>query len=1390
MHTKGRAMSYSRRSKSSSRASATQSTAKTTSRLAAVLLGAIASLAGASVTNAATGTWGVDALGNWSDSTKWASSTIGDGAGFTANLTFNITGARTITLDSARTIGTLNIGDLTTSSHSFTLSLSNDLTFNNSASAGVLAQNSTSFGDTISGAGQLVIAGNGTLNVTNAASGKTLTVSSGIVSGLTSGTQTLNFNNANAVSVDGIVGDGSVGGKIAVTKNGFGTAILSGTNTYTGGSTINAGVLQFNSVAAIGGSGQNVAVNSGGTAAFSYAFDQSTLTDRIVAGSKGTVALSLDYSQNLDFATSGLTNLSLGASGGSYTYNGALWTPSGNIYRLGGGGGTLVFTPALTGASNSLLVGGGLSGGTVTLVNAGTYGGGTTVTGSVGNGSAAIGSVGGAGLLQTNILSGTSTTPFGTNPSITLNNGALGLGTAGTLSGGEAVTVTGYNIAYNGHNAINLKAGSGSVTLAANTLTRVNNGVLVLNPTSGATLGTTEKVTIASGAPTVTNGMVAPFYVDGTTRNFLTYDATNGFKDITYSITGNVSSAANMTTAFASAGATDTMSLTGGSLNNAMGGNKAIYALKLSNSTGFNANAIGANGETLTLLSGGLILDMATAGSGYNFASGTVYATVNFGTAEAAIGVFGTGGTASIGNSSPFLGTGGLTIYGNGTAAASNVLITGGVTVAGGTLRVSGSNGINTNNQLNIDKAGTFQFVAANTQQFLGLSGEGLVNTTSNTPTLIVDGLTGSGTTTFSGSIQNGSGTVAFTKSGANTQVLTGANTYGGATTVNNGILRLDFSAIDAPANNIINNSTNTSALILSGGRLDVVGAAGATNSQQFSGLTAGAGNSSITVSSGTSGSANVTLGSTLTRNTGGTVNFATPASGAISTSATTTLTNGVLSTSASNPTAFATVNGTDWATVSSGVISAVSSYSTGNANYTTANNVDVTDGDSVTGITVNSLRFNSATTGLTLSGTNTVNTGGILVTAASTGASITGGTLKSNTGNELVIINNGQLTMGSVIANGAAASALTLSGSGTTTLNAANTFTGSAYINSGTVVVNNAAAFGTTAGTLNLNGGTLQSGSAVTLNAKAIALNRNFTIGGSNALTLSGVLTHGSSSNTLTVNNTAATTLTGGVVLSSTLNIAGSGNITTSGVVSGTGAINYAGTGTMTLSGAASTYTGATKVSSGTISVNTLTNEAALTAVSGAISTNTITVTSNAGLFVGQAVTGTGIASGATITGISGTTITLSGANTAAVSGTGVFGGAAITTVSGSTSGSTITVGSATGLAIGQSVIGTGIGSGATITGISGTTITLSVNNSSTTAPSGNGTFAIGATNSSLGTSTSAATNLILDGGTLKYTGAATTTNRLFTLGASGGSLDASGTGALNFQGARVDWV
>jgi autotransporter-associated beta strand protein len=61
--------------------------------------------------------------------------------------------------------------------------------------------------------------------------------------------------------------------------------------------------------------------------------------------------------------------------------------------------------------------------------------------------------------------------------------------------------------------------------------------------------------------------------------------------------------------------------------------------------------------------------------------------------------------------------------------------------------------------------------------------------------------------------------------------------------------------------------------------------------------------------------------------------------------------------------------------------------------------------------------------------------------------------------------------------------------------------------------------------------------------------------------------------------------------------------------------------------------------------------------------------------------------------------------------------------------------------------------------------------------------TLANGGQLSSIGNSSSAASNLVVHGSTLKYVGAAVSTDRLFTVGTAGGTIDASGTGPLTLS-------
>jgi autotransporter-associated beta strand protein len=266
----------------------------------------------------------------------------------------------------------------------------------------------------------------------------------------------------------------------------------------------------------------------------------------------------------------------------------------------------------------------------------------------------------------------------------------------------------------------------------------------------------------------------------------------------------------------------------------------------------------------------------------------------------------------------------------------------------------------------------------------------------------------------------------------------------------------------------------------------------------------------------------------------------------------------------------FATMGANDWALPLGGTTVMGTATYTVNVFTNPTANVAVTASEAPAAFTVNSLCFNSAAAvTLTLSGVNTVTSGGLLVDATngSSGITITGGTLTSGNTNadgthDLIFINNtassGNIVINSVIAdNGANSVGLTVGStsvalpSGSVQLGAANTFSGTTLVTAGTLQLNNSLA---------LQNATCNPSQAGTLSFGSLTAATFAGLAGSGILPLPANFT-------LTVGNNNASS-------------------SFAGTLSGAGAkLTKIGTGALTLNGASS-FSGQTTVSNGTVAL------------------------------------------------------------------------------------------------------------------------------------------------------------------------------------------------------------
>jgi filamentous hemagglutinin family protein len=644
-------------------------------------------------------------------------------------------------------------------------------------------------------------------------------------------------------------------------------------------------------------------------------------------------------------------------------------------------------------------------------------------------------------------------------------------------------------------------------------------------------------------------------------------------------------------------------------------------------SLGLSNTLYSISGNNLTMNSGSSL--STTSNTNYSLAGATTFTTTSGGIMTLAGNIVGGGNGLTLsaaGNSTVsgvISGTGTtLTNSGAGTLTLSGTnTYTGATTINAGTLQLGASNALSSSTAVNVAVSGAVFDLNNFSETIASLTGASGTSVLLGTTDTLTTG--DSSNTTYSGVISGTGG--ALTKQGSGTFTLAGTNTYTGLTTINAGTLSVtNASALG---------TTASGTTIASTGTLDINGVAiGAEAISLNSGTITGTGSSSLT--------GNITLGGNSTL--GGT--GALTLSGIISGSGL-----GITKTGAGTVTLSGANTYTGGTTINAGTLQLGASNVLSDS---TAVNV------AISGAVFDLNNFSDTIASLTgVSGTSVTLGSGTLTTGDSSNTTYSG--VISGTGG-----------------------ALTKQGSGTFTLAGTNTYTGLTTISAGTLSATNASALGTTA-----SGTTISSSGTLDINGVAI---------GAEAISLNGG----------TITGTGTGSLSGNITLGSSSTLGGTGALTLSGIISGSGlGITKTGAGTVTLSGN-NTYTGSTTINAGTLKLgasNVLSDSTAVNvAISGAVfdlnnfSETIASLTGVSGTSVTLGTTDTlttGDSSNTTYSGVisgAGGALTKQGSGTFTLSGANTYTG--LTTVS----AGILSANNAT--ALGTIASGTTVNSGATL--------------------------------------------------------------------------------------------
>ena len=659
----------------------------------------------------------------------------------------------------------------------------------------------------------------GAFNITDPTASYTLTLTGGLTNNSANvqtlsvpvalgGTQTFNVMSNSIVIANNLVDDTSDGLVGGIVMAGTNSLTLGGANNYSGGTTVNGGVLSISADANVG------------------AVPGSPVTNVVLNGGDllGNGTLVLNANRGIGI---GLTN---GGAGATALIDAA----SGQTFELDG----VIASAGNAGTENLTVNSIAPTPGTVVLGGANTFNGTTVISNGtlqLNNALALQGSAlnynSGALLFGNGITAATLAGLAGTNSAqnLVLNNGSSGV--ALTVGGNNASTIYSGGLTDAGLSGSLIKAGAGTLTLTANNsfgAATVNAGSLVMNGTnilSGAT-------TINSGGNsmlTVSGGLLA-----GTTLTMNSANSSLGFllSGGTASFSGNVAFSAdngnNANFLQITNGVFNAGSLNSGRCNLNLGiatqptaGQSTGQGIYVSGTATVNiTNTLGIGGSSAAAnSSASMRVDNGTVNVG-----GTTMITLNNATRWSVLDV--NGGTFTSTNA-----TGAGIQIGGGYAGASAIMLVRAGTVSadkitfGDGTQTTGTNVLSqTGGTLYVGSGGIVSGNASPAYTNKITLGAGIVGATGNWSSSLP--MTLSGNTTFQAADASSnawnieldgvlSGTGALNKTGNGTLTLTGADNYAGGTTNNGGTLRVNGSIASSVTVN--NGATNGGSGMISG---------------------------------------------------------------------------------------------------------------------------------------------------------------------------------------------------------------------------------------------------------------------------------------------------------------------------------------------------------------------------------------------------------------------------------------------------------------------------------------------------------------------------------------------------------------------------------------------